>query len=257
MSSDITDAPVPPGPGGGPAVEYELTADDFIALHLWQWDQAVPPGRVPIEFALVLWLVSLVLVAGAVAAIVVTVTRPTPFVWEPELLTHLALPVGAVLLLLAWWATTGPAQALRRLARWSFHQRLRRVIQQGYVAGHYRHGRRDRVTLDEGGFTEVNEFRESDGGVDIVEHKTFRVSWEAVGGFQQTDERLFVVVLNKGYLIVPRWAFADGAAEQRFVAELGRRLRERSPLTQYDRVLHNRRSGPGEALGPTDQVRRT
>jgi hypothetical protein len=94
---------------------------------------------------------------------------------------------------------------------------LRKLVKSHYGAGIFRNGRRNRVCLTSTGFTEFNDSRQADGGVEIIEHKEFRVQWSVVECLDVAERLAIFTITGKGYLIVPRRAFKDEEAFLHFV----------------------------------------
>ncbi len=89
--------------------------------------------------------------------------------------------------------------------------------------------RRYRVELTPQGFTETTDHRETGIAVEINEHKETRVWWVAVGRIDVTDEHAFFTITDKGYLLLPRSAFATDASFRDFV-DVARNYREAARL---------------------------
>lgn len=214
MQTDITNEP--PHRGGDAEIDFALDPEDHVACRLFLRAKAgmdirpvvvTPPGWRP-------W--GMFYTAAGLLAL-------AAFLGATHAPTHLLVFVILAAIGLFFFAVTiwrhGPLQIARDPRR-----DVQEEVENLYKYGHVKIGRRDRVCMDAEGFTEFNEYRDGDMKVDVVERKETRVCWSEVGDIDVADQHALFHVVGKGYLFVPRRAFADGAAFQRFV-ETARQFR--------------------------------
>jgi hypothetical protein len=239
-------------------VEYVLTTDDYIAANMCVWDRAMTlrRSRLPGAYEAVLVVVTGILGLSAVTLFFLGTAQPVPppVVPNPYRSTFLLLSLLALVLLVIWCLAVGPGRLLRRMARWSIRRHVARELARNNALGLLRQGRRDRITLDDQSVYQDTVWQQSDGGVDIVEHKTLRVAWHKVGHVAETAEHLFVAIVGQGFLIVPLRAFTSEEHQRLFRAELGRSLREYFRLPEIERRRQEQRNtAPPEK--PPDNIR--
>lgn len=93
----------------------------------------------------------------------------------------------------------------------------REEVQKLQALGVIRVGRRDRVTLDSDGFTEINDFREDGKAFMLTERRETRVCWSEVASIMVFDQHAIVMVAGRGCLFVPKRAFPAATAFDQFL----------------------------------------
>jgi hypothetical protein len=234
MNSGFSRQPIrpPPSPGGA-EVEYVLDEEDYAECyrHLAAAAAARAGQRnVWLQFIPAAFLASL-----GVAVLAFTVSARLRGIEGDGLWLMAFIALG--LLAVAGWLVWQTCRVMYSRGR----SAMRRAVQQRRVAGIVQPGRRDRAVLHPDGFVEFN-----DGGVRVRANKSTEVSWSAVERIDTTGEHLIITVRAKGYLFVPRRAFADDGAFALFVEtarryeEFPRRLsaegRPRSPAADGDAI---------------------
>ena len=203
METGVTEGRPPPPPDR--TAEYVLDPEDFVDCAMFLWERGAHRQLRDSGRRLAGWLVVLAAVLGAAA-----------FLWRVEELGPLAcagLAVAAALALILLGV-----DIYRIFFRGALHRRrVRDEVEQYRKIGVIKVGRRDRVTLGPEGFTEVNDYRDDEGGVEVVEHKETRVYWPAVERIDVADQHAIFTVTNKRFLYVPKRAFASEDAFLRFV----------------------------------------
>jgi hypothetical protein len=202
MQSAVTDGRPP---AAGPQVEYVLDPGDFLDCAMFLWEKGRQRQLRDAGRGLVGCLVILAVIVGGAALL-----------WRTEHLGPLAFAgvavAGTLIMILLG------VEVVRIFFAAPLHRRLlRRHIEQMRAIGVVKDRRRDRVTFGPEGFTEVNEWRDDDGGVEVVERKETRVYWPAVACIDVAEEHAIFTVTGKGFLYVPKRAFPNEPAFLRFV----------------------------------------
>lgn len=217
-SSAFTNEPIRPrGNDAALTAEYAFQLEDHLALTMFFYDKNRAESRRGTRF----WLRRVFPVASIVSAYTYasTVGLLPERRWQSLLALGVLGCVVAIVLDTLW--PGGLFSGIRR----SYHQgRMMQLIRAGRSVGLYNPRQWNRVILSEEGFIEHNDLREHAEGVEIIEHKETHVSWSAVTDIDLTDEHAFFSVKDKGWLILPRHAFAEEADFLAFV-ETARRYR--------------------------------
>jgi hypothetical protein len=139
------------------------------------------------------------------------------------------LSVLAIVLILADIGGVLHRLDLNRLTRHVREVQIQRVAQ-----GDLRALVRAVVRLDDVGFTEVTTWDAGEPGFRQDERKETFAAWWLVNHVGLTEEHVFVQVKGKGFLIVPRDAFADEAGLRAFLdaVERFRAAARQEALTQ-------------------------
>jgi hypothetical protein len=216
METGFTDEPPrPAGPAPVTEVEYVLTPDDHAACRLFLLD------RQNAEADKRAWLPSPVVLAIVLLPGFLTVLGC--LLWQRQIglvVGWAAFAGAAVFLFLSLRRGAKPADAAE--AETPARKRLREYYR---LIGEQNAGRRDRVALGADGFVESNETREDDGGVETIRRAETRVSWLAVERIDLLPEYTIFTIRQKGWMFVPKRAFADEASFRAF-AEAAERLRQ-------------------------------
>ncbi|HEY7311176.1 MAG TPA: YcxB family protein [Gemmataceae bacterium] len=217
MASGITTTPLVSALAGFPlSVEYTLEVADRLALDMFLYNTVIRKRwRFRIKYHVTYLLVGVIL--GTILGVLVWsgVT-----IWNrsgdpvPALFAGCASGLGVFLAVLIGLL---PGSSLHKIDRAAQEKRFRQVRHRQLRAGLLRYPQRCRVALTPEWFTETVEFRETGIAVEINEHKETRVWWTAVTGIDIAAEHAFFTVKDKGWLILPRAAFADEASFRAFV----------------------------------------
>lgn len=213
MDSDITDRKRPSAMDSPVMeVEYVLDPEDHVACRLFLGlaPQISTTGGRSLRASDLFLILAFLLI-------------PAPILWtflaNPSLLVADLMTALAVLLMAVILLLRGPPQPAR-------DQLLvvKETVERLRALGVVKIGRRDHVRLDSEGFTEVNDHREAVKGMEVAERRETRVSWSEVPSIAVAERHVIFTVTAKGYLFVPKRAFADEATFFRFV-ETARTLR--------------------------------
>ena len=230
METGVTDRPPPSKHPPPTDIEYALDLEDYVACHMYlRYGHGAPSPR-PRS------LRASDLLIGAVCFLGIAVligTRPANVsLFVAALLAALCLLVFAVALAVRG-APEGPSGPLKGLME---------EVQKLQALGAIRSGRRDQLHIDREGYTEISEYRDEGAGVAVFERKESRVSWSAVYEIVVAERHAIFTVTAKGYVFVPRRAFAN---ESEFIAFVANAV--------WLRHFH-RRPGKGEiTLGPVER----
>jgi hypothetical protein len=233
MSSGITNNPIAPAaPESQLAVEYTLSLSDHHALQMFEFDQVT---RKSTRFQLRFYTINLL--QGAALALflggmlwglffAIGTVASNYRKAEPEMdswaLLRYCFGFSAAAIFAIWGIGMIPGSFLhignRRLNAKLFWKALRLQLQAGIL--HY--PSRYRVVVTSQGFTETVSYRETAVAVEITEHKETRVGWVAVTRIDIAGEHAFFYVKDKGWLILPRAAFASEVSFLAFVDTAGK-----------------------------------
>jgi hypothetical protein len=225
MASGITNNLILPAPVDCPlSVEYTLELSDHLALDMFRFDTLIRKStRFRIEFYgthLVFGAAMAALAGVLLWGFVKALDRSV----DP-LIPRLAGYAGVLMVFAAVLIELLPNSISHKWVRAGNEKRFRQARRAQLQAGIIRHPQRYRVVLTPEWFTETSEFHETGIAVEITEHKETRVWWVAVTSIDVAKEHAFFHVKDKGYLILPRAAFADEACFRLFV-DMARSYRE-------------------------------
>jgi hypothetical protein len=228
MSDRITEQP------SGPRVEpleirYEIDTEDHVALKMYLYAHGTKLPTLPFASAtLLLAAVFLLVLAGVVFAL----SFLGPF-YAPLRGYAVVVGVVAVVALIFIIADFGGVLYQHDLKQLAHHARS--GIRQRIAQGDVRTLVRAVVRLDAEGFTEVTTWNLGEPGFRQDERKETSASWWLVDHAGLTEEHVFLQVKGKGFLIVPRDAFADEVALRAFLdAVEGWRRAARRPVPAAD-----------------------
>jgi hypothetical protein len=226
MASGITNNPILPAPVGCPlSIEYTLELSDHLALDMFLFDTVIRKRlRFRLEFYGVnglLWGTIGAATSGVLWWGLVKVLDPSVDPFTPRIAGY----AGALIVFAATLITLLPSSFLHQRVRSANEKRFGQARRAQIRAGILRCPQRYRVVLMPEWFAETVEFHETGIAVEIAEHKETRVWWVAVTGIDMAQEHAFFSVKDKGYLILPRAAFADEASFRLFV-DMARSYRE-------------------------------
>jgi hypothetical protein len=214
MPTDFTDEPPRPGrPAAITEVEYVLTPDDHVACRMYLLDRTLakaPAGGAGV--GCVFAVMGLICFGVMLAYFVGHGQTAAAVVW-------VVCAVAVVVLILYIRSRRVPQ---RPPGEESAARRRHADIYR--AEGELCSGRRDHVELTAEGFVESNETYDDDRGVEVVERKQTRVNWMSVERIDLIESYAIFTVRDKGFLFVPKRAFADDAAFAAF-AETAERLR--------------------------------
>lgn len=212
MASDaFTNNPARPrGAADESTIEYNLLLEDHLALFLFGYDLARAARR------------SGGLFHGLCSVAVIALTL-TLSVLENERWRHI-LSIGLLVFLALYLLHyLRPGRLFDGVSRSFYEGRMRRLIRENQRVGLYNPRRHDRVVMRADCFIESNDlYDDFTSGVAITEHRETRVEWSAVSRIDMLGEHAIFTVVERGYLILPRRAFADEAS---FLAFVGRAKR--------------------------------
>lgn len=215
MASDaFTNNPGRPrGAADDSTIEYNLLLEDHLALFVFAHDRARAARG---SGGLVHGLCSMAVIALTLALSVL----------ENERWRHL-LSIGLLLFLALYLLHyLHPGRLFDGVNRSFYEGRMRRLIQEDQRVGLYNPRRHDRVVMMADCFIETNDlYDDSTPGVALTEHRETRVNWSAVSRIDMLGEHAIFTVVERGYLILPRRAFADEASFLAFV-ERAKRYQE-------------------------------
>lgn len=219
MASGITTTPLVSALAGLPlSVEYSLSLADYHALDMFRYDVMRKSMRFQLKFYTV-WLIE----GGAGAAIIGLMMWGVLKVLSSALQpidAHVPLRAGGGAALLAFSIVLigmVPGSFLHRMVRNGNEKRFRQARRTQLRVGLLRYPQRYRVVLTPEGFTETVTYCETGIAIEINEQKETRVWWAAVTDIDIAAEHAFFTVKDKGWLILPRAAFADEASFRVFV----------------------------------------
>jgi hypothetical protein len=211
MSEGITEGPA--RSGKWPAeIRYEVDVEDHVALRLYLFHHGARLPALPfVSGLLFVAAVGVALLAGAGLSV---------SYYPPSIFTSLRgyfigvciLAAVAIVLILVDFGGVLHRLDLNRLTRHVRALQLQRVAQ-----GDLRALVRAVVRLDDVGFTEVTTWDAGEPGFRQEERKETFAAWWLVNHVGVTEDHIFVQVRGKGFLIVPRDAFADEAGLRAFL----------------------------------------
>jgi hypothetical protein len=228
MSDGITEQPT----ARSDALEYryDLTVEDVVALAMHLFDRGGTVPGVLMPSRLLMRLAGLVLLVTFVGACLS---------WQwPDLEPHRTLLVLVVFQALLTWGylVMDINGGLRRLDRRRAERHVRAVQEKRLAYGDLRPMLGVVLRLDAEGFTEVTAWDGGEPDFRQADRKETFVAWRRVRRVTTTNAHVFLWVGGKGYLIVPRSAFAEEADLQTFL----------------DAVAAWRRTSDGAAPRPAD-----
>ncbi len=196
-------------------VEYVLTKGDYLVLGRYSLRSAIKAGRqttsLSVRFLQGLWsalysfslsMVTLAFIMGTI--VLVTVYLGAVLVW---------LLFGCVsILLIGFWYRQHKSRS----------SAVTGLVDLCYQLGVYRAEARYRVLFTANGIVERMTYQKSDEGIELLEQKESRASWDAVAEIISTQLRILFDLRDKGCLIVPPTAFSDEDEKKRFLMAIQR-----------------------------------
>jgi hypothetical protein len=216
------------GTANASTIEFNLHLEDHLALYMFAYDTARAARR-----AARYWGGSFLQAASSMAVIVLYLTASVLNDERWRLIARIGVLMFLALYLLYYLE---PGRLFAGFTRSFYQRKMTRLLRDGQQGGLYSSKRRDRVVMTEHYFIETNDLQDtSTSAVEISEHKETRVEWSAVSSIDVTAEHAFFTVTDRGYLVLPRKAFADEASFLAFV-DMALAYREAALLTPAPEV---------------------
>ena len=246
MESGITTGPIaPPRAEILAEVTYTHSEEDFVAWWMCDWEHTQNQRLHPLAGNFGNWVSVNCRYAlkGAVIIFLAVIVLRERFI--DYILVATACVFGGVLGKgLISWFLRGPNGLFRRLARWRYRCKMRRMAHQMAVRKMDIHlGRFHRLLLTADSCIHRVELHEIEPGSTLTERTETISSWTAFERIEVTDQHAFLFERRNCTTILPRHAFSDDASFRQFV-ELARRLHQ----TAIDCDVPHHRELPEERI---------
>jgi hypothetical protein len=215
MSGGITEQPT----GARAAtfeVRYDLDVEDHVALNMYLFNHGAKLPAFPFPSGM-LFLAAVVVGGTALVVLCLSFVGPYYFPYRGLFVTIAVLAVMVI-----GYVLTDVGGVLYRLDMARLARYVRASYEKRVALGDLRPLVRAVVRLDDEGFTEVTTWDAGQPGFRQEERKETYAAWWLVDHVGVGEDHVFLRVAGKGFLIVPRGAFADEGGLRAFLDTVDR-----------------------------------